>query len=74
MNMDLALLLSLRHGLDALRMILRLTLLKQRQFISLLKHRARLLQYTLYGSLVTYIVLGSRTAFQYTTGFQHRLI
>jgi hypothetical protein len=31
MDMDLTLLLLLRHGLDALRLILRLILLKQKQ-------------------------------------------
>lgn len=51
MDMDFTLLLLLRHGLDALRLILHLVLLKQKQmsFISKTKtYRARLLQYTLY--------------------------
>lgn len=38
MDMDLTLLLLLRHGLDALRLILRLILLKQNKCLSLLKH------------------------------------
>jgi hypothetical protein len=38
MDMDFTLLLLLRHGLDALRLILRLILPKQKQYFSLLKH------------------------------------
>jgi hypothetical protein len=49
MDMDFTLLLLLRHGLDALRLILRLILLKQKQMSFPSKtYRARLLQYTLY--------------------------
>ncbi|KAG1872397.1 hypothetical protein DFJ58DRAFT_437246 [Suillus subalutaceus] len=73
MHMDLALFLLLRHGLDALPLILHLILLKQNQISFPSKTRARSLQYTLYGPLVTYIVLGSRIVFQRTTTFYDHL-